>query len=523
MPNNKHADELYEAIQGSNDNIPAPEPSENNSTLSASDQLYNAVQSTPDATEEKPNPERSIEDERKYIGESFRKGTAQGFKNVISSTYPLFLKGAELAGVDPETVSMARNSLMQPKRNYQAQYGNNPYASSGETGGEILGTLPALTLGGEAISAIPGVGGFLAGTGGSNLLTKGISAASGGALSGAGFNALTGRDPVQGAEIGAALGPIGRAVGSMIMPAAEETAAVTSGDVKDLGSKMYKELAKEGAVTNPEFTDKMIGYVEAQKPASALGLATGKSDPSLELSKVLQDFKGKPLDFQSIQEFDENLSNQITNAMKDGRHTPESNKLSDIQQGIRNLVNKAGPEDMLTGTPEGFQKLAQARKIWSQYIKMRDIENIEFRASYAKQPASAAQTMYKNLLTNAKKTRGYSADELDLLKKAAKTGSAVDMLNIIGSRLIPMVSGAAGGFPGAAIGYASSAAARNVAEKMQSAKAQALLNKMANNAKGSNALMPKTESISSPYINKLIQTVFPAIGAQSLSTPQGTP
>lgn len=71
-------------------------------------------------------------------------------------------------------------------------------------------------VGGPIGSALRVAGNAVTGTGGGNILTKGAALATGGAVQGAGFNALTGRPIGQGAELGAVAGPALGAAGALI-------------------------------------------------------------------------------------------------------------------------------------------------------------------------------------------------------------------------------------------------------------------------------------------------------------------
>lgn len=87
-----------------------------------------------------------------------------------------------------------------------------PILAGGEAaigaGAEAAGAGLDATGAGSAANVARGLGRFVTGSSGGNILARGASLAAQGAAQGAGFNELTGRNPVAGAEVGAIGGPV---------------------------------------------------------------------------------------------------------------------------------------------------------------------------------------------------------------------------------------------------------------------------------------------------------------------------
>lgn len=166
--------------------------------------------------EEKPI---SSEEFRKNLSTSFKRGQAQGFKDVVASAYPLFLKGAEMLGADPETVGTAREILARPRKAYEAEHSNELGADAGRIGGQVMASLPAMVVGGALLRGAGGLPGVssVANLANTNKLTRFLSSVPEGAAQGMGSAALIsgGYDEPIGEQLGT-----GAAIGGIIGPGA---------------------------------------------------------------------------------------------------------------------------------------------------------------------------------------------------------------------------------------------------------------------------------------------------------------
>lgn len=187
-------------------------------------------------------------------------GFGQGMRDVGAGVQKM-LGGSTLGGVldSPEQYA-AKKSL------YEKTWGSPAAANAlaggevGRTAGQLVGTMPALAAGGEVIGGagtalskaypaletpINALTGNLASNAKTNAAGQTIKAATlgnkaarlastipAGALTGGAFNALTGESPVQGAEVGAALGPAAKLVG-------------------DTGAATYNKITGNGGALSP--------------------------------------------------------------------------------------------------------------------------------------------------------------------------------------------------------------------------------------------------------------------------------
>lgn len=140
-------------------------------------------------------------------------------------------------------------------------------------------------------------GRFVTGKSGAGIIGRGASLAAQGAAQGAGFNALTGRNPVQGAEIGAVanplLGGVGRVIeggasslANSIRPAQQKAAAivgnalandgVTSADLQSIGRNGNSLLSVAGANINS------LAQAIANKPGEARGIVDAAHDAVID-------------------------------------------------------------------------------------------------------------------------------------------------------------------------------------------------------------------------------------------------
>lgn len=133
------------------------------------------------------------------------------------------------AGIAAPTGAQTAATDQADQAQYRAQYANNPLAQAANYGTQAAMVLPALETGAGAMRAggnalIGGVGDFLAGNGGGNLLARGASLAANGAVAGAAGQAATaggssqpiGQQIESGAEGGALAGPVAGAAGAVI-------------------------------------------------------------------------------------------------------------------------------------------------------------------------------------------------------------------------------------------------------------------------------------------------------------------
>lgn len=248
----------------------------------------------------------------------------------------------------------------------------------------------------------------------------------------------------------------------------------TSDDIKALASGFYKDAETKGGILKPEFINKFVEKVDSLKPQTEHGKIIVGDTALTSLSDRIAALKNKPTSLQAAQEMDEGLGELIDGYVDrtTGKLTKEGKKLYDVQSEFRDMIEKAD-DNMLIGK-EGFDSWKQGKKLWAASRKMADVERIISRAEMMDNPATGIKSGFRTLYHNPNRMRGFSGKERELIKRAATSGIVSDVLRtMIGSRLIPIITGASGGGLGAtAAAQAGSMAARGMATRMQLSKAK---------------------------------------------------
>lgn len=266
-----------------------------------------------------------------------------------------------------------------------------------------------------------------------------------GGLTEGGSDRPAGESIRQGAEWGAALGPPASAVAKGIGFVARGGVAtgaisMTAADAKQAASSLYKTADATGGTLTPTFTNKFIDSVAAAAPQTEAGAAVSGQSAVSNLVERMQSLRDKPMTLQAAQEVDEALGNLIDKEYGMKGLSKEGKQLQDVQHAFRDQIEGAGPGD-ITGDSGGFGALSQARKAWSQAMKMDDLERMQARAAQTDNPTTSFRTQVRTLLNNRSRSRGYSEEEVAAVKDAADRGVIGGALHLLGSRLIPIIAG----------------------------------------------------------------------------------
>jgi hypothetical protein len=222
----------------------------------------------------------------------------------------------------------------------------------------------------------------------------------------------------------------------------------------------FDKAAQDGGSLNPQATDRFIASVEAAAPPPGIGQAVAGKNAITDLVERLQDYKGQPMSLQDAHVVDQQLGNLISAEYSRTGVSSIGRQLQDIQQKFREQLSNPVAGDVVSGQA-GLDALAPARKAYSQAMKLDTIERIQERADMTDNPTTSFRTQIRTLLTNDRLSRGFSDEEKTALQDAANRGVAGQVLHLMGSRLIPIITGSAGGgITGAAIGYGLNEAAR---------------------------------------------------------------
>ena len=155
------------------------------------------------------------------------------------------------------------------------------------------------------------------------------------------------------------------------------------------------------------------------------------------------------------------IGNLITSEYGIKGLSSDGKQLLEIQHMLRDRIRNAGEGDV-TGGAAGFAALDPARKAWSQAQRMADLERIRDTAAMKDNEASSIKTQLTTLVDNAKKSRGYSDEEIAALKQATDRGLVGGALHVFGNRLVPMAIGLMGLHEGAVAGLVGAGVAHGV-------------------------------------------------------------
>lgn len=254
----------------------------------------------------------------------------------------------------------------------------------------------------------------------------------------------------------------------------------SSAEAKQVASTFYKQADQSGGVLTPQFTNKFIDSVTSKLPQTEAGKIVGGPSSTSNLVDRLSALRDKPMSIQEAQEVDEALGDLVSKEYSTKGLTADGKKISDIQSAFRNQIAGADEGDVQGGAG-GFDALSNARKAWSQAMKMRDLERIQERADMTDNPQTSVKTQLRALLTNPARIRGYSPEEVDALKAATERGVMGSLYHVFGSRLAPLAAGAAefgtGGLTG---GVASALAMHGVSSAMRNAASRQAAQRLQN-------------------------------------------
>ena len=256
----------------------------------------------------------------------------------------------------------------------------------------------------------------------------------------------------------------------------------TADDIRSLANQKYQQAAEAGGVFSPAVSNKFLA--EATKGFEAPSKLAAQAAKPSEALKQIEDFSvfvDKPMTLADAQYLDEYLGDSIDSFVDatTGKVSKQGQKLIQVQDTLRKTIMSA-PESEIVGGKAGVEALAEGRGLWQKQAKLRDIEKIITRAELTQNPAQSLKTGFRNLLTNPNRIRGFSDAEKELVRKAAESGSIQDLMQTMGSRLIPVISAATGGgVPGVLGTAAATGLARSGASAAQMGRANRLVESVA--------------------------------------------
>jgi hypothetical protein len=279
-------------------------------------------------------------------------------------------------------------------------------------------------------------------------------------------------------------------------------------ELKDLTTQAYAKAAQTGGVLPASVADNFVDHLEGLRPKPIANKVTPSEDKALiDVIDEYSPLRGSELNFDDVKKLDQSLGDKITIALRTGDNAL-ARTLQSAQAKLRGMIDDGA---------KGLPQLAEARRMAAASFKMDDIEKIMQRAEMANNPAQAARSAFSSLYNNAKKTRGYTKEELALIKEAGSGSFTMEALRGIASRLGAVIFLATGGNPAQTAALTvGSAASRKLMEKSQLAKGDKVIEAI------SNRVVPKQNTLignASKGINQGIQlaprAAMPSVTAQS--------
>ncbi len=309
---------------------------------------------------------------------------------------------------------------------YQPINENNPKATTlGDVSGQVLATAPILGAAGETLSAganalrgVPYVGKaaqFLTGGIENNIIknaagevitpatTANIAARVAqtvptSAAQLGGFNALTGQDPVHGAEIGAAVGPLGYMVGKGLGWAANKLTGQGQAVPREIS--LLAERFKEDGVPPEEIANK----IAAMGPNASMADAGGQN--VRDLAKVVANVGGPGKE-------------KIANFLEE-RQMGQVDRLREAAMSNLGVTSDQGYEHTYEGLHEA-QQAAAAPHYEEAYKANQSMASPEINAVLR---TPAGKTALKNAVTTMQNGRSLvGVSNPDLVEQAALTGA----------------------------------------------------------------------------------------------------
>lgn len=318
-------------------------------------------------------------------------------------------------------------------------YGTGQFG--GVVGSAILPGASGLSLTGRGTSA----GRALAASAGGGAKAQAAAGFLGGAAATApemaGLSALYavghGQDPKKAAIDGAIAGPLFYGAGSAVGPALSKAAGIfnkkpvipTLEAVKDRASQLYKIADDAGVIYTPQATRSILEnakrnlYERAYEPQlqPRVGPVLNRLEQAAETNNTL---KGM-----------EQLRKIAVNAME-GANPSEKAMLSNIVRQIDDRVINPVAEDVIGQSQQATNALTEARKLWSQSSKAKDVENAissaDLRAASTGSGGNLDNAVRQNLRRILEKRSGWTPDERAALETAVRGSSMQNVLRLIG-------------------------------------------------------------------------------------------
>lgn len=253
---------------------------------------------------------------------------------------------------------------------------------------------------------------------------------------------------------------------------------ISADQQRTAASMKYEEAKQAGGTLTQQFVNKFMNSIPKvlPTPTSAGAAVLGGKSPGLEMVERMQDLRKGPLDLESAADMDQSMTRMANKYVdpKTGKILADGNDILAVQRQFRQMIQNASPSD-ITGGTKGFQALNEARYMWQQQAKLRDVEAVLTRADGRANEATLIQNGFSTLAGKGAKMRGWTDDEVSALKAASKSNIITDLMqHTLGSRLGPIAAASIGHGPGLLAAHVGATAARGIATAAAKGRAEKL-------------------------------------------------
>lgn len=377
-------------------------------------------------------------------------GITKGITETALGAGQIAGKVGNATGLLPNTWEQDINGLRQDADEETSQrYKGNPVASGLNTAGEF----------GEKVGEF----GLLGGSSKAGYLRNMAAGSEQAAIQpAAGDN-----DRLLNTAVGGGAAGVGKYAGdtlSQLFPGEIPKAA----DLQDKAQQLYKQAEQAGGYVPSKYVNAWLDEVKSTVNTAS---SKAKVNPLSYLVDNLEQYRGKMMSYGELQKLDQDLGE-----MAHSEFVNSKGSMGAYGKGIDQIndILLKHVDSVPAGALPGGQISDQAKQVWMQSAKLRQVEKIIDRADLGLNKATSIRSGATTLLKNAKQTTAWSAEEKDALKQVATQGNLAGIAHLIGSRLNPIVWAAHSGPAGAAGAYAASEVGRGLAGAAQMAKAQQL-------------------------------------------------
>ena len=295
---------------------------------------------------------------------------------------------------------------------------------------------------------------------------------------------------------------------------------VKAGDVFNKADQNYTAMKDMGATFNRSGINKVTYSVGRALEETGLMNDRLHGDTMSVVKDLNKDAKVGAMDLERLDQYRQ-LLNQVVknNTTKLEGMNSDAMKAQTAISAIDETVNSLNEKDLANGSPEAIDALNKGRALWSAGSKLQRVQNIIENSKSENNPSQYVRTQMKQWARNP---IGLNPDEIAAVKDASKTGVIAGALKTMGSKITSGVVGTAagavgggmigapiGGLVGEAVGYPM----RKVADAMQKAKANQVIQTIAQRPEVQQALglterqiMKLPPSQAKPLLNKLMST-----------------